>query len=162
MTRYDMLTEVTIAGSRSDCYAALIDEAEGRATWWEPYIVEKPKGDLPVTTPGAEVVVTASTSGHPERAMSSSTWTQRTTFAEPGSILAFEYVDGDFRGQASWTFTDAEPGYTHIAVRFVADPVGRLRLLSYILPIRRQRERMNAFGFEAMEKYVAEHATKKG
>jgi hypothetical protein len=157
-----MLTETTIAGSRADCYAALIDEAEGRASWWEPYIVERPKGDLPVTTPGAEVVVTASTSGHPERARSSSTWTQRTTVAEPNSVFAFEYVDGDFRGYASWTFTDAEPGYTHIAVRFVADPVGRLRLLSYLLPIARQRERVNAYGFEAMERYVAEKAEKQG
>jgi hypothetical protein len=161
MTRYDILTETTIAGSRADCYAALVDEAEGRATWWEPYIVERPQGGLPVTTPGAEVVVSASSSGHPERAVSSARWTQRTTYADPNSVLAYEYVDGDFRGNASWTFTDAEPGYTHIAVRFAADPVGMMRVLSYLMPIGHQHERLTELGFESMEKYLADHATKK-
>jgi hypothetical protein len=83
----------------------------------------------------------------------------------PGRVTAFEaerrlvlhYFDGDFRGTAEWTLSPAGAGHTHIAVRFMADPHGGMRLRARFADVPSINSSVMQEGFRAIEWHAAEN-----
>jgi hypothetical protein len=161
MARYDVLTEATIIGARHDCFEAVVAEAEGRSTWWEPFVYEHRRGTGSVLEIGTVTDVEVHWMGHPGGPLSAAKWAARTAIVEPDRTIAFEFFDGDFLGTQTWRFRTAGDAHTHIAVRFVADPVGALRLRSRLVPLARRHNHVVEEGFIAMERYLASNAAQR-
>jgi hypothetical protein len=81
----------------------------------------------------------------------------RVSAFEPERRLVLEYFDGDFRGTAEWTLSPAGAGHTHIAVRFMADPHGGMRLRARFADVPGINSSVMQEGFRAIERYAAEN-----
>jgi len=79
----------------------------------------------------------------------------RVTAFEPERRLVLGYFDGDFRGTAEWTLTPAGPGHTHIAVRWMTDPHGGMRLRARFADVPAINSSVMQKGFRAIERFAA-------
>ena len=130
MHRYDLIDEAVLDAEPGAVWDALVAELNGAARWWTPKNTFRP-GAAPPERPGGEmhVGVHPNGAGRPGPVLR---FTARTTAAVPGERLAFDYVDGVFRGRAAITLTDVGGGRTRIAMHFVAEPAGWVRVLAKV------------------------------
>jgi uncharacterized protein YndB with AHSA1/START domain len=156
MTTYDVLDEATIAATPGEIVQALLDEAAGRSQWWQPYLRMRQRGDRPPTEIGAVVDITVNAGGLAQR-LAAVHFAGRVTAFEPERRLVLDYFDGDFRGTAEWTLSPADAGHTHIAVRFMADPHGGMRLKARLADVPSINSSVMQQGFRAIERYAAEN-----
>ncbi len=156
MTTYDVLDEATIAAAPAEIVQALLDEAAGRSQWWQPDLRMRQRGDRPPTEIGAIVDITVSGGGLAQR------WTTvrfsgRVAAFEPERRLVLDYFDGDLRGTAEWTLSPAGTGHTHIAVRFMADPHGGMRLRARFADVPGINSSVMQEGFRGIERHAAQN-----
>ncbi len=154
MTTYDVLDEATIAADPAEVVQALLDEAAGRSTWWQPHLRMRQRGDKPPTETGAVVDITVVGGGLPQR-LATVRFSGRVTAYEPERRLVLDYFDGDFRGTAEWMLTPVGTGHTHIAVRFRTDPHGGMRLRARFADVPGINSTVMQKGFRAIERYAA-------
>jgi uncharacterized protein YndB with AHSA1/START domain len=155
MTAYDVLDEATIAATPAEVVQALLDEAAGRSQWWQPHLRMRQRGDRPPTEIGAVVDITVNGGGGLAQRWASVTFSGRVTAFEPERRLVLDYFDGDFRGRAEWTLSPVDAGHTHIAVRFMADPHGGMRLRARLADVSAINSSVMQEGFRAIERYAA-------
>jgi hypothetical protein len=105
---HDSVVEAVIEASPSECWAALTDEAEGRITWWRPYVTLRRRGDIPADQVGSVLEVAAN--AHPERRIGTARWAERTVVLEPGHKKVMENFEGAFRGPRPGPSTRSIPG----------------------------------------------------
>ncbi len=154
MTTYDVLDEATIAADPAEIVQALLDEAAGRSTWWQPHLELRQRGDRPPTEIGAIVDITIPGGGLAQR-WATARFSGRVTTFEPERRLVLDYFEGDFRGAAEWTLTPAGAGHTHIAVRWRTDPHGGMRLRARLADVAAINSRVMQEGFRAIERFAA-------
>jgi uncharacterized protein YndB with AHSA1/START domain len=154
MTTYDVLDEATIAATPAEIVQALLDEAAGRSQWWQPYLRMRQRGDRPPTEIGAVVDITVNGGGLAQR-LATVRFSGRVTAFEPERRLVLDYFDGDFRGTAEWTLTPAGAGHTHIAVRWMTEPHGGIRLLARFADVAAINSSVMQQGFRAIERFAA-------
>jgi uncharacterized protein YndB with AHSA1/START domain len=154
MTTYDVLDEATIAATPAEIVQALLDEAAGRSQWWQPHLQMRQRGDQPPTEIGAIVDITIGGGGLAQR-WATVRFSGRVTAFEPERRLVLDYFDGDFRGTAEWTLSPAGAGHTHIAVRFMTDPHGGMRLRARFADVPSINSTVMQKGFQAIERYAA-------
>jgi len=153
MTTYDTLDEATIAATPAEIVGALLEEAAGRSEWWQPFLLMRQRGDAPPTEPGAVIDFTVNGEGLAGRA-GSVHFAGRVTAYELDRRLVLEYFAGDFRGTSEWTLEPAGPDRTHIAVRWMTDPRGRLRFLARLVDVAGINSKVMQEGFAAMERFA--------
>jgi hypothetical protein len=117
------------------------------------------RGDRPATEIGAVVDITVTGGGLAQR-WATVRFSGRVTAFEPERRLVLEYFDGDFRGTAEWTLSPAGAGHTHIAVRFMADPHGGMRLRARFADVPSINSSVMHEGFRAIEWHAAENRDK--
>ena len=156
MTTYDVLDEATIAATPAEIVRALLDEAAGRSQWWQPYLRMRQRGERAPTEIGAVVDFAVSGDGRPGLPWSTARFAGRVTGYEPERRLDLDYFDGDFRGTAQWTLEPADDAHTHIAVRWMTDPHGGMRLRARLADVPGINSKVMHKGFRAMERYAAE------
>ena len=161
MSTYDVLDEATIAATPAEIVQALLDEAAGRSQWWQPDLRMRQRGDLPPTEIGAIVDITVSGGGLPQR-LAMVRFSGRVTAFEPERRLVLHYFDGDFRGTAEWTLSPTGAGHTHIAVRFMTDPHGGMRLRARFADVPGINSAVMQKGFRAIERYAAAKRAEAG
>jgi uncharacterized protein YndB with AHSA1/START domain len=154
MTTYDVLDEATIAATPAEIVQALLDEAAGRSRWWQPYLRMRQRGERPPTEIGAVVDITVNGSG-PAGRLATVRFSGRVTAYEPGRRLVLDYFDGDFRGTAEWTLNPVDAGHTHIAVRWMTDPHGGMRLRARFADVPSINSSVMQEGFRAIERFAA-------
>ena len=154
MTTYDVLDEATIAATPAEIVQALLDEAAGRSHWWQPYLQMRQRGDKPLTEIGAVVDITVNGGGLAQR-WATVHFSGRVAAFEPGRRLVLDYFDGDFRGTAEWTLSPAGTGHTHIAVRWMTDPHGGMRLRAKLADVPSINSSVMQEGFRAIERFAA-------
>jgi len=154
MTTYDVVDEATIAATPAEIMQALLDEAAGRSQWWQPDLRMRQRGDQPPTEIGAVVDITVNSGQLPQR-WAMVRFSGRVIDFEPERRLVLDYFDGDFRGTAEWTLSPADAGYTHIAVRFMTDPHGGMRLRARFADVPSINSAVMQKGFRAIERYAA-------
>jgi uncharacterized protein YndB with AHSA1/START domain len=154
MTTYDVLDEATVAATPAEVVQALLDEAAGRSEWWQPLLRMRQRGDTPPTQTGAVVDLALSGEGLGQR-LGTVRFAARVTAYEPERRLVMEYFEGDFRGSAEWTLAADGAGNTHIAVRWMTDPHGAMRLWSKFVDVPAINSRVMQEGFRAIERFAA-------
>jgi uncharacterized protein YndB with AHSA1/START domain len=157
MTAYDVLDEATIAATPAEIVRALLDEAAGRSHWWRPYLRMRQRGDRPPTEIGAVVDITVNGGGGLAQRWATVRFSGRVTAFEPERRLVLDYFEGDFRGRAEWTLSPVDAGHTHIAVRFMADPHGGMRLRARLADVPSINSSVMQQGFRAIERSAAEN-----
>ncbi len=155
MPTYDVLDQATIAATPTEIVRALLDEAAGRSQWWQPSLRMRQRGDQPPTEIGAVVDITVSGAGLAQR-LATVHFSGRVTAFEPEHRLVLEYFDGDFRGRQEWTLSPAGAGHTHIAVRWMTDPHGGMRLRARFADVAGINSTVMQEGFRAIERFAAE------
>jgi len=158
MTTYDVLDEATIAATPAEIVQALLDEAAGRSQWWQPYLRMRQRGERPPTEIGAVVDITVNGGGLGGR-LATVRFSGRVTAYEPGRRLVLDYFDGDFRGTAEWTLNPVDAGHTHIAVRWMTDPHGGMRLRARFADVPGINSSVMQQGFRAIERFAARERT---
>ena len=154
MTTYDVLDEATIAATPAEIVQALVDEAAGRSQWWQPHLLMRQRGDRPPTEIGAVVDITVNSGGLAQR-LATVHFAGRVTAFEPERRLVLDYFDGDFRGTAEWTLSPVDGRRTHIAVRWMTDPHGGMRLRARFADVPGINSRVMQEGFRAIERFAA-------
>jgi uncharacterized protein YndB with AHSA1/START domain len=155
MTTYDVLDEATIAATPAEIVQALLDEAAGRSHWWQPYLQMRQRGDRPLTEIGAVVDITVNGGGLARR-LATVRFSGRVAAVEPERRLVLDYFDGDFRGTQQWTLDPVDAGHTHIAVRWMTDPHGGMRLRARFADVASINSSVMQEGFRAIERFTAE------
>ncbi len=100
--------------------AALADEIAGRTRWWSPYLQSKQRGSIPVDQVGGMMDGVIHSGG-------SARFTARVMDISDHH-LRIEYVDGDFRGEGTWTF-EPQDNKTRVCFHWHVIPAGWLSLL---------------------------------
>jgi hypothetical protein len=152
MTKYDSVTEAVIEASPSECWDALMEEAEGRSTWWRPYVTLRRRGDIPADQVGSVLEVAAN--AHPEHRIGTARWAERTVVLEPGHKKVMENFEGAFRGTTTWTFEPVDSGRTRVTVRFAADPAGVMKLLSRLVDVNAVNRKVFDECFRGMQQHL--------
>jgi uncharacterized protein YndB with AHSA1/START domain len=155
MTTYDVLDEATIAATPAEIVQALLDEAAGRSQWWQPSLRMRQRGDQPPNEIGAVVDITVNGGGLAQR-LATVRFSGRVTAFEPERRLVLDYFDGDFRGTQEWTLSPARAGHTYIAVRWMTDPHGGMRLRARFADVAGVNSTVMQEGFRAIERFAAE------
>lgn len=156
MTTYDVLDEATIAATPAEVVRALLDEAAGRSHWWQPYLRMRQRGERAPTEIGAVVDFTVHGDGRAGLPWAAARFSGRVTAYEPERLLVLDYFEGDFRGTARWTLDPASAGHTHIAVRWMTDPHGGMRLRARLADVPGINSKVMQEGFRAMERFIAD------
>lgn len=154
MSTYDVLDEATIAATPAEVVQALLDEAAGRSQWWQPSLRMRQRGDRPPTEIGAVLDITIS-GGGPLPQLATARFSGRVTAFEPERRLVLDYFEGDFRGTAEWSIDPAGAGRTRIAVRWMTDPHGGMRLRARFADVPGIYSGIMREGFRAIERYAA-------
>ena len=154
MATYDVLDQATIAATPAEIVQALLDEAAGRSQWWQPHLRMRQRGDRPPTEIGAVVDITVSAGGLAQR-WAVVHFSGRVTAFEPERRLVLDYFDGDFRGTAEWMLSPVNAGHTHIAVRWMTDPHGGMRLRARFADVSSINSSVMQEGFRAIERFAA-------
>jgi hypothetical protein len=157
VTTYDVLDEATIAATPAEIVRALLDEAAGRSHWWKPFLRMRQRGDTPPTEVGAVMDFTVTEGGMLGQRWAVARFSGRVTAFEAERRLVLEYFDGDFRGTAEWTLNPVGAGHTHIAVRWMTDPHGGMRLRARFADVPSINSRVMQEGFRAIERFAAEN-----
>ncbi|MGE5289182.1 MAG: SRPBCC family protein [Micromonosporaceae bacterium] len=155
MTTYDVLDEATIAATPAEIVRALLDEAAGRSHWWEPFLRMRQRGDKPPTEIGAVVDLIINSDGRLGQRWGTVRFSGRVTAYEQERRLVLDYFDGDFRGTGEWTLTPVDAGHTRIAMRWMTDPHGGMRLWARLVDVPSSHSKVMQEGFSAIERYAA-------
>lgn len=130
MTRYGSVIARTVEGSRESCWRALLDEINGRASWWSPYARLEPQGSQPVDRAGTRVRMRVNPYGHVDQHWATSRWVGEIVAFEPPSRLVLDIVSGDVRGSIAWDLAEAGPQRTHVIVQWSGQPAGIARVVT--------------------------------
>ncbi|MFE0642332.1 SRPBCC family protein [Streptomyces sp. NPDC058877] len=153
MTTYDLIDEAVIAAPPATVWDALIAEFRGAKKWWVPANTFATRTGSPDAV-GGEVEVTVHTKGVDKGGLKLR-FTARTTAVEPGRRLDIEYVDGSFRGPASFTLQPLPDGRTRLAMHFAARPHGPLTLLAKVADLGAEHSRAALAAFAALDRQLS-------
>ena len=154
MSRFTSHDRATIPAPPERCFAALVDELDGHAVWWAPYLLVTPRQSNGAARPGAEFDVIVSGSGHPDRPIGTARWAWRTLEVLPGHVYAMEYIEGAFRGVLRWTFEPSADGQTELMVDFDAEDAGSMKVLSHLVSVPKTHTTVMRAAFEGMTRHV--------
>lgn len=162
MTRYDVLDDAIIAATPTEIVGALLKEAAGRSHWWQPFLRMRQRGDKPPTEIGAVVDITINSGGRLGQRRGTVRFSGQVTAYEPERRLVLDYFDGDFRGTGEWTLTPVDAGHTRIAMRWMTDPHGGMRLWARLVDVPGSHSKVMQEGFRAIERFAAETRARSG
>lgn len=130
MTHYGSVISRTIDGTREECWRALLEEVNGRSSWWSPYAHMEPKDGHDVDRAGARVSMRVNPYGHVEQRWATSRWVGEVVAFEPPARLVVDIVAGDVRGSIAWDLAEAGPRRTHLVIQWSGQPAGIARVLA--------------------------------
>ncbi|MFI5756900.1 SRPBCC domain-containing protein [Streptomyces sp. NPDC051569] len=161
MNGYDIIDEAVVDAPADVVWDALIAEFRGAAQWWVPANTFETVSGAPDEIGGrvAGIVHTKGVgNGGPKLR-----FTARTTSVEPGRRLTVEYVDGVFRGPASFTLEPLDGGHrTRISMHFQGRPNGKLKLLAKVADIGAEHSKAAQAAFAALDAKLAGARTRVG
>lgn len=132
----------------SAVYAAIVDEAAGRTSWWRPYWRAEVRGDVPPDRVGSIMDISIRPPGRDQTVRV----VARTAEVVPGRRIRVEYIGGDFVGEGMLTLEPEGEG-TRVRIRLDARPTHWLpRLLSPV--VRKNHSAVMRSGFAALDEHL--------
>ncbi|MFA5386030.1 MAG: SRPBCC family protein, partial [Eubacteriales bacterium] len=133
--KYDVTDEAIINASPDVVYKAMVDEYNGKTSWWNPYLSSKLREEdysgkggtlCDVTVPGIMTVK----------------FTTKTVEVKENEMIRMHYIDGAFRGEGLWKL-EALNGKTKISFRWRVCPVWwSLRIFGPVLPVEKNHSKV--------------------
>jgi ribosome-associated toxin RatA of RatAB toxin-antitoxin module len=147
MAKYDVTDEAIINASPDVVYNAVIDEYDGKTSWWMPHLSSKLREGNSCSKVGALLDLTV----HGKRPIK---FTAKTVEAKNNEMIRVNYVEGAFRGEGLWKFESLE-GKTKLSFRWRTSPSGLLlRILAPFLPIEKSHSDVMKAGFNNLNKFL--------
>ncbi|WP_446040731.1 SRPBCC family protein [Streptomyces sp. SID1121] len=154
MTGYDIIDEAVVGAPADAVWDALVAEFRGAAAWWVPANTFETVTGAPDVV-GGEVAVTVHTKGVDKGGLKLR-FTQRTVSVDPGRRLAVEYVDGVFRGPATFVLEPLDGGdRTRVRMHFQGRPQGKLKVISKLADIGAEHSKATLAAFAALDRQLA-------
>ena len=154
MTWYDVQDEAVLDGTPEQIVQALVDESQGRSSWWQPQMRMRQVGDLPITEIGGLIEFVVWSRVRLGRDRETSRFTARVVGKDGGRELTLRVFDGDFRGVESWTFDPVDDCHTRVALHWSMKPHGRIRLLARFVDVGAAHSKVVQEGLGAVGAYV--------
>ncbi|MEU7065542.1 SRPBCC family protein [Streptomyces sp. NPDC053429] len=148
MTTYDLIDEAVIDAPATAVWEALLSEFRGAAQWWVPANTFAPVSGSPDQV-GGEVGVTVHTKGVGNGGLKLR-FTARTVAVESGRRLDVEYVDGAFRGPATFRLEPLPDGRTRLSMHFAGRPHGWLGVLAKVVDLGAEHSKATLAAFESL------------
>jgi uncharacterized protein YndB with AHSA1/START domain len=152
MAGYDIIDEKVIDAAPATVWQAVLAEFEGAHRWWTPWVTFEP-GDIPVDHVGGETRATIHTKGE-HKGGPRLRFTARTRSVDPGRELVADYVEGAFRGSATFTVAPADGGGTVMTMRWQARPHGFVKVLAKLKDISKEHARTTADALDRLALYA--------
>jgi hypothetical protein len=153
MTRYEVVSEAIIEAAPPEVAFALQELGAGRAGWWEPYLRMRPIGHAQEGV-GAAMEVAINDRGALSR-WDTARFISVVRELEQDRRLVVQFIDGDLRGSAEWTFEPVGDGRTEVRMVWRADPHGLLvRILSHLRDFEAAQQRVMQHGFQQLQAYL--------
>ena len=149
MTRYDVRDATVLEGTPDQILQALVDETQGRSSWWQPRVRMRQLGDLPITEVGGVIEFVVSSHGR-----ETLRFTARVIGRDGGRELTLRVFDGDFRGVEDWTFDPVDENHTRVGLHWWVKPHGRVRLVAPFVDVPAAHSKVLHEGFDAVEAYI--------
>jgi len=153
MVKYDVTDEAIINASPKVVYKSVIDEMDGKTSWWMPHrSLELREGDS-YGQVGALLDSTV-------RSRFTTQFTTKTVEVKANEMIRVEYVEGALRGEGLWKFP-SQKGKTKISYRWQTKPAGWfLRIIGPFLPVRKSHSKVMKAGFENLNNFLSEKSKK--
>lgn len=153
MTTYDVVDQTVLQATPSEVETAIDDEAHGRSSWWWPWMRITPLEPVGHLDVGATMRFAV---GNPSRWVRGlPRFTGRVTVHEPEHRVVFDYFEGAFRGRGEWVMEEIDEHHTRITFRWVARPVGSMRLKAHLVDVPTMHSRVMRKGFEGLDRHLA-------
>ena len=147
MAKYDVTDEAIINASPDVVYNAIVDEMDGKTTWWVPYRSMKLFEGDSYSQIGALLESTVH-SKFPAK------FTTKTVEVKNNEMIRVEYISGSLRGEGLWKFESLD-GKTKISYRWQTSPAGLfLRVFSPFLPVKKSHSNVMKAGFENLNNFL--------
>ncbi len=147
MAKYDVTDETIINASPDVVYNAVIDECDGKTSWWMPHLSSRLREGDSCGKVGALFDLTV----HGKLPIK---FTAKTVEAKNNEMIRINYVEGAFRGEGLWKFESLE-GKTRLSFRWRTSPSGLLlRILAPFLPIEKSHSDVMKAGFNNLNKFL--------
>ena len=159
MTGVNLIASAIVHGTPMQCTRALLDEVEGRSSWWYPHLLLRHRPATPHDAVGCVVDAVGSAREHPERWRGTTRWSMRLDGYLPGGEMRWTYLEGHYRGWVIWTFSDAGRGRTRIGVAGEIHPAGWHRVRSLVVDDIFEQMRILEQGFAGLDIYLSTLAT---
>lgn len=129
-------------------FRAIVDEHDGKTSWWTPHHSMKLREGNSYGEVGALLDNTVRVRGRfPIR------FTTRTVEVEDAKMIRIEYVENAFRGAAQWTF-EGVGDKTELSQCWQTTPAGMLRSLAPFLPVAKSHSDTMEVGFENLQAFL--------
>ena len=150
MAKYDVTDEAIINASPEVVYNAVINEMDGKTSWWMPHrSMELRDGDS-YGKVGAPIDSTI----HDKL---TTKFTTKTAEVKNKEIIRVNYVGGAFRGEGLWKFESVE-GKTKLSYRWRTSPSGFLQIFAPFLPVKKSHSDVMKAGFNNLNKFLDNRA----
>lgn len=148
MPKYDVTDEGIINGSPDVVYNAVIDEANGKTSWWLPHLSSRLRTGDSYGRVGAVVDMTVFTKP-------SVKFAAKTVEVKKNELIRVNYVGGAFRGEGLWRFEDLG-GKTKVSFRWRTDLSGLLmHILGPFFPVAKNHSAVMKGAFNGLNKFLA-------
>ena len=148
MAKYDVTDEAIINASPDVIYNAVIDEMDGKTSWWKPHRSMKLREGDSYGKVGALLDSTI-----PIHGRLATRFTTETVEVKNNEMIRVHYVGGAFRGEGLWKCESLE-GNTKLSYRWRTSPSGFLRVLAPFLPVKKSHSHVTEVGFNNLGKYL--------
>jgi ribosome-associated toxin RatA of RatAB toxin-antitoxin module len=146
MAKYDVTDEAIINASPEVVYNAIINEYDGKTSWWLPYFSSKIREGGSSGTVGGLFDITI-------HGICPIKFTAKTLETKKNEMLRLDYVQGSFRGIGVWKFENLD-GKTKISFRWRMSPAGWLRIVAPFYPIVKSHSDVMQKGFIKLNKFL--------
>ena len=147
MPKYDVTDEAIVDASPDVVYDAVVDEMDGKTSWWMPHRSMKLREGDSYGEVGA-LVDSAVRSRLPTR------FTTKTVEVKNNEMIRVHYIEGALRGEGLWKFESFE-GKTKLSYRWRTSPSGLLlRILAPFLPVEKSHSDVTKAGFNNLAKFL--------
>ena len=145
MAKYDVTDETIIDASPEVVYNAIIDEMDGKTSWWLPHRSTKLReGDS-----YGEVGALLDSTVHGKLPIK---FTTKTVEVNKNEMIRVNYVGGALIGEGLWKFESLE-GKTKLSYRWRTSPSGLLlRIIAPLLPFEKNHSDVMKAGFNSLKR----------
>ena len=145
MAKYDVTDEAIIDASPEVVYNAIIDEMDGKTSWWLPHRSTKLReGDS-----YGEVGALLDSTVHGKLPIK---FTTKTVEVNKNEMIRVNYVGGALIGEGLWKFESLE-GKTKLSYRWRTSPSGLLlRIIAPLLPFEKNHSDVMKAGFNSLKR----------